>query len=107
MKEQIYQTVYADEIKRTGTVRANGELITITFMHYPNYVKRSAFTGLARSVGRTVASTTRKGTFHSVDTACWVMEPFTFERGEYVSTGRLMKLFGLPTSYADLLEIDE
>ena len=78
----------------------------LEYTHYPNFVKRSPFTGLAHVVGKTHVKARTDGTVYEAEAECWVMEPFTFERGEEVSTGRVLKVMGLPTTLVKEVKVE-
>lgn len=100
MKKQYEEKVKDMKEKRKVKVEA-GEDIDIEYKHYPNIVgPRSKYTGLPIWVGKTEA--TANGT--TVNAYCWLKEPYTYSRGRVVTTGRLLKQFGLSTSLAEQVE---
>lgn len=104
----MYKEKYEEKIERKGTLEHMEKVYDIEYTHFPNYVQRSRYTGLPTSVGKTVAEIKEKsGKTYKAEAKCWVMEPFTFERGEYVVTGRLLKQIGLPTSIAENVKMEK
>ena len=77
-------------------IKYQGKKYEVEFVHEPDYVRRSQYTGLPVIVGRTTASIQANGTTHSVVAECWVKDKFTEYMGEYVSVGRLQKQLGIP-----------
>jgi hypothetical protein len=98
--------VYKENIKdatETRTVKTEKGDVKITYEHTPNVVgKRSKYTGLPIWIGTTKASgSLNGGTQVETEAKCWLKEPFTYQRGRVVTTGRLLKELGLPTSLAE------
>lgn len=103
----MYKENYEEKIERNGKLEHMGKLYDLKYIHFPNYVQRSKYTGLPISVGKTVAKIKgNKGNTYKAEAKCWVMEPFTLERGEYVVTGRLLKKIGLPTNLAENVKVN-
>jgi len=94
---------YLEELEETRTLQTEKGELEITYKHMPNVVgKRSKHTGLPIWVGTTTAKASiNGGTAEETEAKCWLNEPFTYSRGRVVSTGRLLKQFGLPTSLAE------
>jgi len=105
-KEEMYESILPERVERKGKLVVNKKTYEISYTHYPNYVRRSKFDGLPRSVGKTFAKIVTDGTAYEAEAECWVMEPFTFERGELVVTGRLLKSMGLPTVLAEKVKVE-
>jgi hypothetical protein len=103
--KEMYETTYKDKIVRKGSLKLGDTVYQLEYTHYPNFVKRSPYTGLPRVVGKTHVKMVGDGTSYEQEAECWVMEPFTFERGEFVSTGRVLKSMGLPTSFAKEVKV--
>lgn len=105
-KEPKYESTYKEKYVRQGNLKVGKEVYKIEYTHYPNFVRRSAYTGLAHVVGKTHAKLTTNGTVYETEAECWIMEPFTFERGEEVATGRLLKQMNLPTILAKEVKVE-
>jgi len=92
---------YEEKLKdkeETRTVKAGKAKVEIAYKHQPNVVgPRSKYTGLPIWVGKTEANANGI----TVVAFCWLNEPYTYDRGRIVTTGRLMKELGLPTSLAE------
>jgi len=88
-----------EDVQETCIIDAgNGKKIEIDFSHFPNVAgKRSKFTGLPIWVGKTKA----RALGVEAVALCWVKEPYSYERGRYVTAGRILKKLGLPTSLAE------
>lgn len=89
-------------MKEIATILVGEKEIEIEYEHYPNEVgPRSEYTGLPIWVGKTIASGCLDGgTYMSVEAKCWLNEPYNFEQAKFIATGRLLKVFNLPTSLA-------
>ena len=99
----MYKEEYENEIDNEKQLIYEGKTYTIQYAHFPNYVRRSEFNGRPIIVGRTWAYCEVDGVKFEVLADCWVKDAFTPEKGEYVTTGRLLKKMGLPTILADQL----
>lgn len=103
----MYKEIYKEKILRKGKLEHIGKVYDIFYTHYPNYVRRSKYTGLPSVVGKTEATIKgNTGKTYKAEATCWLMEPFTFERGEHVVTGRLLKQIGLPTILASEVKVE-
>lgn len=101
--KKVYEENLEDETTEQRTLKTEKGELTITYTHTPNVVgKRSKYTGLPIWVGTTHAvGSINGGTSIETESKCWLNEPFTYSRGRVVSTGRLLKQLGLPTSLAE------
>lgn len=102
MKEK-YKAVLED-LKEKRTVKTeDGKEVEIQYEHYPNVVgPRSIHTGLPIWVGKTEAKGCLDGgTSIETEARCWTHEPYAYSQARVVSTGRLLKLLGLPTSLTE------
>jgi len=107
MEKETYEEVLKD-LKEKRTVKTeDGKKVEVQYEHKPNDVKRSFETGLPIWVGKTIAKgSIDGGTEIEVEAKCWVNESFTFSQGRVVSTGRLLKQLGLPTSLAEQVKAE-
>ena len=106
MKENKYDEVLKDLEEKRTVKTEDGKEVEVEYEHKPNVIgRRSVYTGLPIWVGETTAKGNLDGGTEVVTVAkCWLREPYTYSRGRIVSTGRILKQLGLPTSLAEQVE---
>ena len=101
--KKTYEEELKDKKEKRTVKTKDGKEVEIEYEHSPNVVgRRSKYTGLPIWVGETSAKGNYDGGTEVVTVAkCWLNEPFTYNRGRIVSTGRILKQLGLPTELTE------
>jgi len=87
-------------MKEKGTIKTENMEINIVFIHNPSIGERSPYNGKALWLGDTTANTKVGNISYTAHAKCWIGEPFSYSRGRYISTGRILKEIGLDTKLA-------
>jgi len=107
-RKEIYVESLEDKEEERIVKTEDGKEIAIKYFHKPNVVgRRSVYTGLPIWVGETIAKASIDGgTTIETEAKCWLNEPYTYNRGRVVSTGRVLKEFNLSTSLAEQVKAE-